>query len=105
MRRSRPFSWYVPVDADHYRWFQFLVADVSGPKKWWARLKYWLWLRWMYQGQFLGQDSEINEALHPFYAEQDGWARERLYRPDVVVTAWRKFVQENARGIQENPDA
>ncbi len=95
------FSWYVPVDRDHYRWFQFLITEASGPKKWWAGLKYWLWLRWMYQGEFLGQDSRINRVMHAFYAEQDGWSRERLYRPDVVVTAWRKFVDQTARGIQE----
>jgi phenylpropionate dioxygenase-like ring-hydroxylating dioxygenase large terminal subunit len=97
------YSWYVPVDKDHYRWVTFLVATARGLKKWRATLKYYLWLRWMYQGphQFLGQDLRINELMHPFYAEQNGWVKERFYRPDVVITAWRKFVDETARGIQE----
>jgi carbazole 1,9a-dioxygenase terminal dioxygenase component len=97
------YSWYVPVDKDHYRWVTFLVATVRGLKRWRAYSKYYLWLRWMYQGprQFLGQDLNINELIHPFYAEQNGWAKERLYQPDIVITAWRKFVDETARGIQE----
>jgi nitrite reductase/ring-hydroxylating ferredoxin subunit len=96
------YSWYVPVDRAHYRWFTFLVArGVSGPRRWYVWLKYNLWLKWIYQGQFLRQDSLMNEVMAPFYLEQDGWLKERLHRPDVVLTAWRKFVEENARGIQE----
>ena len=41
----------------------------------------------------------MNELLHPFYAEQEGWDRERLHRPDVVLTAWRKFIDKNAEFI------
>jgi carbazole 1,9a-dioxygenase terminal dioxygenase component len=97
------YSWYVPMDKDHYRWVTFLVAKVRGLKRWRAYWKYHLWLRWMYQGprQFLGQDLRINELMHPFYAEQNGWTKERLYQPDIVITGWRKFVDETARGIQE----
>ena len=92
------YSWYVPVDADHYRWFTFLVVPrIDGVRRLWAWLKYWLWLRWMYQGRFLRQDSWISEIMHPFYAEQDGWNREYLHRPDVVITAWRRFVDQHAR--------
>jgi phenylpropionate dioxygenase-like ring-hydroxylating dioxygenase large terminal subunit len=97
------YSWYVPVDQDTYRWFQFLVARVSGIQKWWAGLKYHLWLRWLYQGQFLGQDVRINELIHPFYVNQDGWAKERLFRPDSVIIEWRKHVENSARGIQNEP--
>lgn len=96
------YSWYVPVDENHYRWFTFLAAyGLKGPRRWWAWLKYWVWLRWMYQGRFLRQDSWVNEIMHPFYAEQDGWNREYLHRPDVVITAWRRFIDRHARAIQE----
>jgi phenylpropionate dioxygenase-like ring-hydroxylating dioxygenase large terminal subunit len=100
------YSWYVPIDGARYRWFTFLVApkaDAQGLKRVWAWLKYWLWLRWMYQGQFLRQDSRMTEGLHPFYEEQDGWSKERLFRPDAVVTAWRRLIDQHARGIQEKP--
>ena len=45
----------------------------------------------------------MNEIMHPFYDEQSGWTKERLYRPDVVLTAWRRFIEKEARGIQEYP--
>ena len=54
-------------------------------------------------GQFLRQDSWMNEMMHPFYEEQDGWVKERMFRPDVVLTTWRKLIEEHARGIQEKP--
>jgi nitrite reductase/ring-hydroxylating ferredoxin subunit len=96
------YSWYVPIDRANYRWFTFLVArGARGTKRWQAWLKYNAWLRWTYQGQFLRQDSRMNETMAPWYLEQGGWSKERLHRPDVVLTAWRKFVEENARGIQE----
>lgn len=100
------YSWYVPIDDKRYRWFSFLVApkkDVVGIRRAWARLKYWLWLRWAYQGDFLGQDLRMSELISPFYEEQDGWFKERMFRPDVVITAWRKLIEEHARGIQGRP--
>ena len=48
------------------------------------------------QGNFLGQDKWACRLTTPFYNEHDGWNKERLYRPDVVVIAWRKFVEANA---------
>ena len=95
------YSWYVPVDKDNYRWFQILWTRSRGLGRVGFWLKYYGWWYWLYQRQFLGQDAGINGLIHPFYAEQDGWARERLYRPDVVITHWRKFVDQYARGIQE----
>lgn len=95
------YSWYVPVDRDRYRWFQFLTAPVGGIKKALFLLKYRLWLRPLYQEEFLRQDVRMNELVHPFYAKQNGWEKERLYRPDVVITAWRKFVEETGRAVQE----
>jgi hypothetical protein len=38
--------------------------------------------------------------MDPFYAEQGGWKREKLYRPDIGLTAWRRHCHENARGVQ-----
>lgn len=102
------YSWYVPVDREHYRWFSFLLApqkDVRGLRRPWHWLRYWLWLRWLYQGNFLRQDSVMNELMHPFYEEQDGWQKERMFRPDAVITAWRRLIDEHARWVQEEPGA
>jgi hypothetical protein len=40
------------------------------------------------------------KLMDPFYSEQDGWKRERLYRPDIGLTAWRRHCQEHARQVQ-----
>ena len=40
------------------------------------------------------------KLMEPFYAEEGGWERERLYRPDVGLTAWRKHCHEQARAVQ-----
>jgi hypothetical protein len=38
--------------------------------------------------------------MDPFYEEEDGWQREKLFRPDVGLTNWRKYCHENAREVQ-----
>ena len=48
------------------------------------------------------------EQIERFYAEEDGWHRERLYRPDLIITEWRKLASVHNRGIQRPrtaPDA
>jgi len=94
------FEWYVPVDERHHRYFQFSVKWTSGLKALRFRLAYWLWWRWLAHVQFNGQDAWMVKLMDPFYSEQDGWKRERLYRPDIGLTAWRKHCQENARQVQ-----
>jgi phenylpropionate dioxygenase-like ring-hydroxylating dioxygenase large terminal subunit len=94
------FEWYVPVDERHHRYFQFSVKWTSGFKAWRFRLAYWLWWRWLAHVQFNGQDARMVKLMDPFYAEENGWERERLYRPDVGLTAWRKHCHEQARAVQ-----
>jgi hypothetical protein len=38
--------------------------------------------------------------MDPFYEEEDGWHREKLFRPDAGLTNWRKYCHENAREVQ-----
>ena len=94
------FEWYVPVDGHHHRYFQFSVKQAGGWKEGRFRLAYWLWWRWLAHVQFNGQDAWMVELMEPFYSEGDGWHRERLFRPDVGLTAWRKYCHEHARGVQ-----
>ena len=95
------FEWYVPVDESHHRYFQFAVRRASGLRAWRFRLAYWLWWRWLAHVQFNGQDAWIVKLMEPFYAEEDGWNRERLFQPDVGLTTWRIYCHENARGVQK----
>ncbi len=95
------FEWYVPVDEYHHRYFQFSVKSTSGFSAWRFRLAYWLWWRWLAHVQFNGQDAWMVQLMEPFYSKEDGWNRERLFRPDIGLTAWRKHCQENARRVQK----
>jgi len=95
------FEWYVPVDERHHRYFQFSVKWTTGFKAARFRLAYWLWWRWLAHVQFNGQDARMVALMDPFYAEENGWNREKLYRPDVGLTTWRKHCHEHARAVQK----
>lgn len=95
------FEWYVPVDESHHRYFQFSVRWTSGLLAWRFRLAYWLWWRWLAHVQFNGQDAWMVQLMEPFYSEEGGWQRERLFRPDVGLTAWRVHCHENGREVQK----
>jgi phenylpropionate dioxygenase-like ring-hydroxylating dioxygenase large terminal subunit len=94
------FEWYVPVDERHHRYFQFSVKWTKGLAALAFRAAYWLWWRWLAHVQFNGQDARMVKLMEPFYADENGWERERLYRPDVGLTAWRKYCHEQARAVQ-----
>lgn len=84
------FEIYVPADEDHYLSLLLGTCQASGFSAQWYRAKYWLWFRWVFHGQFNGQDQWIIQQMEI--------PPERLYRPDVSITAWRKLCQEQARG-------
>jgi carbazole 1,9a-dioxygenase terminal dioxygenase component len=96
------YEWYVPKDAQTHTYFQFGGKPVKSPEE--ARA----WVRedghnfWEVQVPkgFTTEDAFAREGLEKFYAEEDGWHRERLYRPDIEITMWRKFASEHARGVQ-----
>ena len=50
--------------------------------------------------KFNNDDVIAREAMERFYAEEDGWHQEHLYRPDLVITEWRKLAARHNRGIQ-----
>ena len=50
---------------------------------------------------FSNEDVFAREALHDFYANPDGWFRERLFGPDVVITTWRNMASRCNRGVQQ----
>lgn len=95
------YEWYVQVDEGSYRYFQFAVTWTSSSlRRLVFRLRYRLLWKWVAHVLFNNQDAYAVESMEPFYARHDGWRRERLYVPDAALTAWRRFVQEKARGIQ-----
>jgi hypothetical protein len=53
--------------------------------------------------KFNNEDVIAREAMEHFYADEDGWNQEHLYRPDMVITEWRKLAAKHNRGIQRKP--
>jgi hypothetical protein len=66
---------------------------------WWSNFKFWLyyrvWARWVFHGMFNDEDRLMVEVTDA--------PPERLYRPDVSLTAWRKLVEETARWSPDEP--
>ena len=75
------YEWYVPIDDDRYRYIQLFVQFKTGPGAALFRLKYLGAVRWLFHGQFTGQDRWMVDVMD--------CPPERLYRPDVSVTRWR----------------
>jgi phenylpropionate dioxygenase-like ring-hydroxylating dioxygenase large terminal subunit len=84
------YTWYVPVDQGHHRYYQLLTTRARGLKRALFRLRYWLYRRWIFHVQFNDQDAWMVELMPET-------APERLFRPDASITAWRRLC-EHARG-------
>jgi len=87
------YAWYVPVGRDRNRYLQLYAFKVPRlSERVWAYIYYWAYARWADLGQFNRQDAWM-VGLMPETAP------ERLYRPDVSITGWRKLC-EHARGLE-----
>jgi len=85
------FNCWVPVDRDHYLDFFLAVKHARGLAAFLFGVRYWLWLRWFYHGQFHGQDLSMIRSMQV--------PPERLYRPDRSITSWRQFCEERTRRV------
>lgn len=83
------YEFYVPVDADHFRYVGLFVRLKDGWPAIAHRLKYLAVARWLFHGQFSGQDAWMVSVTD--------CPPERLYRPDVSVISWRRLVERDAR--------
>ncbi len=79
------YEFYVPIDADRTRYVGVMVQFKTGWARFMFYLKYLLGIRWLFHGQFSGQD-------HMMVALTDA-PPERLYRPDVSLIEWRRLVE------------
>ncbi len=88
------YEWWVPTDPDHHIYLQ-LVSKRGGAIK---RLRFWLfyklWVRWVFHGMFNDEDRLMVDVMDA--------PPERLYRPDVAITEWRKLVEADTRGTAQN---
>lgn len=79
------YEFYVPVDAARHRYVGVMVRFAEGPASLAFAARYLAAVRWLFHGQFSGQDAWMVEATDA--------PPERLYRPDVSLTAWRSLCE------------
>jgi phenylpropionate dioxygenase-like ring-hydroxylating dioxygenase large terminal subunit len=80
------YEFYVPVDADHHQYVGVMVNFTEGWKSLGFYAKYLGAIRWLFHGQFSGQDAWMVDVTDA--------PPEKLYRPDVSLTAWRTLAEE-----------
>ena len=84
------FEWWVPVGPDEHLYVQLATMNRGRLENLRFRLYYWSWVRWVFHGMFNDEDRLMVDVMDA--------PPERLYRPDVSITEWRKLVDETARG-------
>jgi nitrite reductase/ring-hydroxylating ferredoxin subunit len=80
------YEFYVPVDADHHLYVGVLANFVRGVRTLPFYVKYLGAVRWLFHGQFSGQDKWMVEVTDA--------PPERLYRPDDSLLQWRKLAED-----------
>src|SRR5262249_15136038 len=77
------YEFYVPIDSQHTKYVGVMVQFKTGLARLLFYLHYLTVIRWLFHGQFSGQD-------HWMVSETDA-PPERLYRPDISLIEWRKL--------------
>jgi phenylpropionate dioxygenase-like ring-hydroxylating dioxygenase large terminal subunit len=89
------YEFYVPVDADHHRYVGVMVNFTRGWHTSRFYVKYLGAVRWLFHGQFSGQDAWMVDVTDA--------PPERLYRPDVSLTAWRNLAETETAAKLADP--
>jgi phenylpropionate dioxygenase-like ring-hydroxylating dioxygenase large terminal subunit len=84
------FEWWVPTGEDEHIYVQLATMDRGPISNMRFRIYYRAWVRWIFHGMFNDEDRLMVDVMDA--------PPERLYRPDVSITEWRKLVDETARG-------
>lgn len=95
-------EFYVPRDAGTHTYFQFGCKKVSSEaehSQWLEKGCHEMWEA--IPKEFTQEDAFARRNMEKFYADEDGWQRERLFRPDIELTMWRKFASTHARAVQK----
>lgn len=80
------YEFYVPVDADHHLYVGVMADFHEGLSTLPFYAKYLGAVRWLFHGQFSGQDKWMVEVTDA--------PPERLYRPDESLLKWRKLAED-----------
>jgi carbazole 1,9a-dioxygenase len=100
------FEWYVPQDeqSHHYIVTWGKQTENVHDSEQFIREMDVIW-KDLVVHNFNNEDVIAREAMEHFYAEEDGWNQEQLFRPDVVIAEWRRLASKHNRGIQRKPGA
>ena len=105
------FEWYVPIDEDHHYYMILHAGDARTSEEREAFSKEaesLAKLIWQEPGTepegFNNFDAFARKWSHHAHAKEDWWHRERLFKPDTIITQWRMMVSKHARGIQRRGD-
>ncbi|WP_210012233.1 hypothetical protein, partial [Brevundimonas sp. S30B] len=79
-------EFYVPVDADNHLYVGVMADFKKGLKTIPFYFKYLGAVRWLFHGQFSGQDKWMVEVTDA--------PPEKLYRPDDSLLQWRKLAED-----------
>jgi carbazole 1,9a-dioxygenase len=96
------FEWYVPKDEQSHHYivtWGMRVTDEMQAEEFYREMDA-VW-KDLVVHKFNNEDVLAREAMERFYAEEDGWNAELLYRPDLVIAEWRKLAARHNRGIQK----
>jgi len=100
------FEWYVPQDegSHHYivTWGKRTENDHDAEQ--FIREMDVVW-KDLVVHKFNNEDVIAREAMEHFYAQEDGWNQEQLFRPDMIIAEWRRLASKHNRGIQRKPGA
>ena len=95
------FEWYVPIDERSHRylvtWGRRVPSAVEA-----ERFFQEIDARWkdLIVNEFNNDDVAAREGMEAFYSEGNGWQKEQLFRPDILITEWRKLANTYGRDIQ-----
>ena len=80
------YEFYVPIEEGRTKYVGVMVQFKTGLAKAVFYAKYLGGIRWLFHGNFSGQDGWMVEATDA--------PPERLYRPDISLIEWRRLVEE-----------
>lgn len=84
------FEWWIPVSEDRHIYLQLATQPGTGLRAARFRAYYWGWVRWVFHGMFNEEDALMVDVMDA--------PPERLYRPDLAITEWRKLCESDNRG-------
>ncbi|GAA3191260.1 Rieske 2Fe-2S domain-containing protein [Dactylosporangium siamense] len=87
------YEFYVPVDERRHRYVGVMVNFGGTGAAAWFWCKYLAAIRWLFHGDFSAQDAWMVDVTDA--------PPERLYRPDVSLTEWRRLCEDVVAGKME----